>query len=114
MSGIRNMPLRYMACASVAFGIVLPKPFHLLEFETHVVETVFYAFFAQVFVWSIYLIFIYPHFLSPLRHLPQPKGGIPFIGHSWALGKYGPGVLGRKWYFNYALPPFRQCCYVSY
>ncbi|KAG5975612.1 hypothetical protein E4U55_007617 [Claviceps digitariae] len=93
------MPLRYMACASIVGGVASSQLCRLLriEFDAHIAETVLWVLSAQISAWLIYSIYIYPYFLSPLRHLPQPKGGLPLIGHSWGLGKHGPGVLGRKW-----------------
>jgi len=32
--------------------------------------------------WGVYTVFLWPFFLSPLRHLPEPKGG------SWIHGQW--------------------------
>ncbi|PLB51291.1 cytochrome P450 [Aspergillus steynii IBT 23096] len=37
--------------------------------------------------WLIYRLFIYPRFLSPLRHLPKAQGGYPILGHALARFK---------------------------
>lgn len=36
-------------------------------------------------IWVIYKVFIYPFFLSPLRHLPHARGAKPLIGHDMAM-----------------------------
>jgi hypothetical protein len=59
---------------------------------------VFFALFAtQVSIYSAYAIFVYPYFVSPLRHLPQVKGGLPLLGHGISMRKNGPGVMAKKW-----------------
>ena len=46
-------------------------------------------------VWACY---IYPHYRSPLRHLPRPpdKPSI-FMGHFWQMMDAGPGTVLRSW-----------------
>ena len=46
-------------------------------------------------VWACY---IYPHYRSPLRHLPRPpdKPSI-FMGHFWQMMDAGPGIVLRSW-----------------
>lgn len=44
----------------------------------------------NLFIFSIYKVVIYPFLLSPLRHLPQPGGFFPFIGHGWILVRSQP------------------------
>ncbi|KAH8655041.1 putative P450 monooxygenase [Tricladium varicosporioides] len=39
-------------------------------------------------LWVFYSVFIYPFFLSPLRHLPQPKG-------SWPIFRFGKAAFER-------------------
>ncbi|OCK81565.1 putative P450 monooxygenase [Lepidopterella palustris CBS 459.81] len=42
--------------------------------------------------WATWLILIYPFFISPLRHLPRPKGGsYPLIGHGYLMFSRPPG-----------------------
>ncbi|KAF2403885.1 cytochrome P450 [Trichodelitschia bisporula] len=55
----------------------------------HFEETPFFKLFSPVlaattFVWFLYNYQIYPHFVSPLRHLPTAPGGLPVIGHVYA------------------------------
>ena len=55
-------------------------------------------FLVQAFLWAGYTILIYPFFVSPLRHLPQPKGGHFLLGHGLTLAKRVPGLLAKEWY----------------
>ncbi|KAK2590019.1 hypothetical protein QQS21_012297 [Conoideocrella luteorostrata] len=47
--------------------------------------------------WSFYTIFIYPFFVSPYRHLPQPPGGDWLFGHTRRAIGDGLGTTARKW-----------------
>ncbi|KIW16852.1 hypothetical protein PV08_04042 [Exophiala spinifera] len=47
--------------------------------------------------WGIYRMWIYPFFISPLRHLPEPKGAHPFIGHMVARLSQPPGEQQARW-----------------
>lgn len=97
VAAIRLIPLKYMAAISL-IGCALPKLFHLYS-ATWEVPALFIALFAgQIAVYGFYAIFIYAHFVSPLRHLPQVKGGLPILGHGISLRKTGPGVMAKKWY----------------
>ncbi|UNI16538.1 hypothetical protein JDV02_002965 [Purpureocillium takamizusanense] len=96
MTAIRHMPLGYMAGISL-LGCALPKLFHLYESHGQPLEIFFALFAAQIAVFSFYAILIYPHYVSPLRHLPQVPGGVPIFGQGVSLRKYGPGLLAKKW-----------------
>ncbi|KAH8423166.1 uncharacterized protein LDX57_000921 [Aspergillus melleus] len=37
-----------------------------------------------ILAYIIYKLLLYPRFLSPLRSLPQPKGGYPILGHAFS------------------------------
>jgi hypothetical protein len=52
---------------------------------------------AEVLLFSIYRTYVYPTFLSPLRHLPQPKGALPLIGHDLALFQQPPAQDFGRW-----------------
>lgn len=96
VAALRLIPLKYMAAISLV-GCALPKLFHLYN-ESWEAPALFAALFAaQAGLYSFYAIFIYAHFVSPLRHLPQVKGGYPFVGHGISLRKQGPGVMAKKW-----------------
>lgn len=46
----------------------------------------------------LYFAFIYPFYVSPLRHLPTPDGAHWLLGHLSQLLVASPGVPLRKWY----------------
>lgn len=48
-------------------------------------------------VWFVYGVLIYPHFVSPLRHLPSVPGGSLFSGQWSALVKEPSGIPPRRW-----------------
>ncbi|EGX91908.1 cytochrome P450 78A3 [Cordyceps militaris CM01] len=50
----------------------------------------------QFFVWGFWRMFIYPFFISPLRHLPTPPGWQLGIGHIGEGISRGLGVVGRE------------------
>ncbi|KAI9037924.1 cytochrome P450 [Aspergillus affinis] len=52
----------------------------LIEHESSIptLHLLFYSILAYI----VYKLLLYPRFLSPLRSLPQPKGGYPILGHS--------------------------------
>ncbi|KND89536.1 Cytochrome P450 [Tolypocladium ophioglossoides CBS 100239] len=52
---------------------------------------------AQLTMWGIWTTFVYPHFMSPLRHLPQPKGSHWLLGHGRKLISESPGAPLREW-----------------
>ncbi|KAM3459891.1 hypothetical protein MY5147_003368 [Beauveria neobassiana] len=96
MAAIRLIPLKHMAGISL-LGCVLIKLLHLLD-NTAQSALVFLALFAsQITIYSVYAVFVYPFFVSPLRHLPQVKGGLPLIGHGINMRKKGLGVMAKKW-----------------
>ncbi|OAA73378.1 cytochrome P450 78A3 [Cordyceps fumosorosea ARSEF 2679] len=52
---------------------------------------------AQFLAYGFYCMFIYPFFLSPLRHLPTASGWQLGLGHSVQAINKGLGPTGRKW-----------------
>jgi cytochrome P450 len=51
----------------------------------------------QWLVYGIYAVIIYPRFLSPLRHLPEPPGNSFFNGQWSVLIKEPSGLPMRRW-----------------
>lgn len=47
--------------------------------------------------WTFYHWMIYPSYISPLRHLPGPKGGSLFMGHFFENLKNAPGKQFQTW-----------------
>lgn len=96
MAAIRLMPLKHMAGISL-LGCVLIKLLHLFDNATQSVIVFIGLFSAQIAIYSSYAIFVYPYFVSPLRHLPQVKGGLPLLGHGLNMRRKGPGVMAKEW-----------------
>lgn len=46
---------------------------------------------------SLYLMFIYPFYISPIRHLPTPRDAHWYMGHSHQLLSAIPGAPSRLW-----------------
>ncbi|POR36285.1 Cytochrome P450 78A3 [Tolypocladium paradoxum] len=90
---MRRLSWQFMAGSSI-IGCALPKLLHRHWSTAQLAE----LFFAQLFMWAVWSTLIYPHFVSPLRHLPQPKGGHWLAGHGLESWRQGPGVLAKKWY----------------
>jgi cytochrome P450 len=47
--------------------------------------------------WTLYYWMIYPRYVSPLRHLPGPKGGSLFMGQFFENLKNAPGKQFQTW-----------------
>ncbi|KAM0715206.1 hypothetical protein Q7P37_009671 [Cladosporium fusiforme] len=48
-------------------------------------------------LFATYRTYIYPNFFSPLRHIPQPSGALPFIGHDLAAFQQPPAKDFGRW-----------------
>ena len=51
----------------------------------------------QVFTRAVYSVLIRPHFLSPLRHLPQAAKSHWLLGQGPKIFKDPPGMPMREW-----------------
>lgn len=47
--------------------------------------------------WAIWTTFIYPFFISPLKHLPMPKGNHWLWGHGMKLLREPQGNPSKEW-----------------
>ncbi|KAG0243614.1 hypothetical protein BGW41_001825 [Actinomortierella wolfii] len=59
---------------------------------------------ALVTTWVLYKTYVYPNFISPLRHAPgppEPKRLIPWLGHMVEILKEEAGVPHRRWIEQY-------------
>lgn len=81
-------------------GCLAIKLLHLLETTTQSAVIFFTLFSIQFGIYAFYAIFIYPFFVSPLRHLPQIQGGLPLVGQGIELRRKGPGVMAKQWQVN--------------
>lgn len=48
-------------------------------------------------VWALWTTFVYPFFLSPLRHLPMPKENHWLWGHGMKLFREPQGNPSKQW-----------------
>ncbi|KAH8807122.1 cytochrome P450 monooxygenase [Xylogone sp. PMI_703] len=85
VGGTRIVVLLLLGTAAVTYVLCAVARRHLPEYPFKLVFVGLIA--SQSLLWVIYTIEIYPHFISPLRHLPSPKGGYPLIGHGLAQFK---------------------------
>lgn len=60
----------------------------------------FYASTAALFLFVVYRSWIYPFYLSPLRHIPTAPG-FPLWGHFWEVITTEVGVPQREWHAKY-------------
>lgn len=54
-------------------------------------------FILEWFVYELYDVIVYPKFLSPLRHLPQPSGANFILGHFPKIRKDPSGTPQQEW-----------------
>jgi hypothetical protein len=55
---------------------------------------------AQLLIWGVYVVLLYPLLLSPLRGLPEPEGSHWLHGQWKAIDKEPTGVPMRNWYVS--------------
>jgi len=94
-SNIPFLPALTLASAAESFIITLAIPQYLPRnpFVWIFVRTIA----VNLAIYAVYRLFIYPFFISPLRHLPQPKGGLPLLGNGLVLFAKPPGQDFLKW-----------------
>jgi hypothetical protein len=95
-SNVPAVPAFILASVVEAFIITLAIPQYLPHnpFLWTLIRTVG----ANLGLWAFYTVFVYPFFLSPLRHLPSPKSGsIPLLGHGLSQFKRPPATDFLKW-----------------
>ncbi len=98
-SGNRSVFSTYKAWAtsSIAISLLLVNlaPQHSLGGSFTLTATSIFC--LQWLVYGIYAVIIYPRFLSPLRHLPEPSGNSFFNGQWAVLIKEPSGLPMRRW-----------------
>jgi hypothetical protein len=65
--------------------------------EWHWRASVLISLVAGPIVYATYRTYMYSNFISPIRHIPQPKGALPFIGHDLALFQQPPAQDFSRW-----------------
>lgn len=86
----------FWAGSSITASIILIN-FTPLSVNKSFTATAVVLFCLQWLVYGVYTVLIYPFFLSPFRHLPQPKGGSLFNGQWTTLIKEPSGIPMRRW-----------------
>lgn len=51
-------------------------------------------------LWVVWAIWIYPLFVSPLRHLPEPSNNHWFLGQAKRIFAEPSGLPMREWFVN--------------
>lgn len=70
------------------FESAIASYFYPQFFSTNTLTSFALVFFSfNTFIYVLYYLVVFPFFLNPLRHLPQPSGFIPIIGHGLDLAK---------------------------
>ncbi|PIA95983.1 Cytochrome P450 3A9 [Cercospora beticola] len=86
----------------LAFASVAESATLVTMFPRFLPETSIYYLFSrllglQLLCLAIYKLFIYPFYVSPLRHVPGPKGGLPLLGHAMAEFEHPAGATFLDW-----------------
>ncbi|KAH7057107.1 cytochrome P450 [Macrophomina phaseolina] len=91
-------PTSALALASAAESVILgryaPSPYII---SNSVFTRTAILFSIQLLLWYTWSCLIYPYFFSPLRHLPQPKGGHWLMGHFAKIRRENNGEPSREW-----------------
>ncbi|KAK4936808.1 hypothetical protein LTR10_022397 [Elasticomyces elasticus] len=88
---------RFWAISSSVSSILLVKLAPSISIYQSYAWTTIILFLLHFTVWFIYNTFIYPRFVSPLRHLPTVPGGSWINGHWMTLLKEPSGIPMRRW-----------------
>ncbi|KIW10813.1 hypothetical protein PV08_10112 [Exophiala spinifera] len=88
---------RFWALSSSSVSILLVRFSPSWSISHSYLWTFVCIFLLHELVWSTYSIFIYPHLVSPLRHVPTVPGGSFFAGQWSVLVKEPSGVPPRRW-----------------
>lgn len=89
---------RFWAASSLSASILVVAAVPEYSIRNSVLWTALLLFGTQWLVYGIYAVIIYPRFVSPLRHLPQPKDGNTFFNGQWGtMIKEPSGLPMRRW-----------------
>ena len=88
---------RFWATSSIATSLLLVKFAPRYSVVGSFSLTATFLFCCQWLIYGIYAVVIYPRYLSPLRHLPEPSGNAFFSGQWSTLVKEPSGIPMRRW-----------------
>lgn len=103
-----GFPLRTFVAGALAAGAVLTltQPVHSKMFFAKASGM---AFLLGGFAWGVWWTFVYPKFLSPLRHIPSPPGKHWLWGHAFKIIAEPSGQPARTWFVK--SPPIKLTSY---
>ncbi|ETI19320.1 hypothetical protein G647_09152 [Cladophialophora carrionii CBS 160.54] len=88
---------RFWAVSSMTSAVLLVQLAPQYSIRGSYSWTASTVFALQWLVCAFYSIFIYPHYTSPLRHLPTAQGGSRIFGHWRTLLREPSGIPQRRW-----------------
>lgn len=91
-----EFPLRAFLVGSLGGGAAITLS-QVVRTKTLLAKASVVVLIAEVILWAIYWTFVYPHFVSPLRHLPQPGGNHWLFGHARKLLAEPSAHPARYW-----------------
>ena len=106
-----GVPMQRFTLAALA-GAALLAVLYNVRSPSYLVRAFVMQWLAQLTVWGLWTTFVYPHFTSPLRHLPQPKGSHWLLGQGRKLMNEAPAAGLREWSVRVPLSPggVLTCC----
>ncbi|KAJ6445853.1 cytochrome P450 97B3 [Purpureocillium lavendulum] len=87
-----GVPLRAVTVAALA-GCGLLIVVYRVRSPAYLVRVFAMAWSAQLLAWLLWTTLVYPHFTSPLRHLPTPPGAHWLFGHGPKILAANPGGI---------------------
>ncbi|RMZ91535.1 hypothetical protein DV736_g1257, partial [Chaetothyriales sp. CBS 134916] len=92
---------KFWATTSISAAILAVNYAPQLSLQHSYYYTAGTLFFAQWLIYSIYAWFIYPFYISPLRHLPTVRGGNFLFGQFFVMIREPSGIPMRRWVKEY-------------
>ncbi|RMZ83220.1 hypothetical protein DV738_g1199, partial [Chaetothyriales sp. CBS 135597] len=101
----RELPVyttfKFWAATSVSAALLVVKYAPQFSLRHSFSYTAAALFFTQWLIYSVYEWFIYPFYVSPLRHLPTVKGGNILFGQFFTILREPSGTPMRRWIKEY-------------
>lgn len=91
------MPLRLMTAAALVGGAGWTYATQEAWSRAAFLQAAAVLWFAQFALYSVWELFLYPTFFSPLRNLPTPSGSHWLLGHGKKILADKPGAPMREW-----------------
>jgi hypothetical protein len=91
------MAIRLMAAAALVGGAGWTYATHDAWSRAPFIQAAAALWFAQLLLYGIWEVFLYPKYFSPLRHLPTAPDGHWLFGHGKKVLADKPGAPLREW-----------------